>query len=123
MKTAIVRLTMAVWATLLLLALTGTTAAAVSSTARPKSFKGTVTAVDPKEKTIAVRGFWTTRTFNVGDHCKVSLEDNASAELKDLRPGYRVEVSYLQNNGVRIASQVMQKNLVFTGNIAAFDPA
>jgi Cu/Ag efflux protein CusF len=123
MKTAMVRLTMAVWATLLLLALTGRAAAAVSSTAKPKSFKGTVTAVDQKEKTFAVRGFWGTKTFNVGDHCKVSLEDKADAELKDLRPGYRVEVSHLENNGVRIASQVMQKNLVFTGNIAAIDPA
>jgi len=123
MKTAIVRLTMAVGATMLLLALTERAAAAVSSTAKPKSFKGTVTAVDQKEKTVVMRGFWTTRTFNVGDHCKVSLEDNANAELKDLRPGYRVEVSYLENNGVRIASQVMQKNLVFTGNIAAIDPA
>jgi Cu/Ag efflux protein CusF len=123
MKAAIVRSKMAVWATLLLLALTGRAAAAVSSTATPKSFKGTVTAIDQKEKTIAVRGFWTTRTFNVGDHCKVSLEDNANAGLQDLRPGYRVEVGYLENNGVRIASQVMQKNLVFTGNISAIDPA
>jgi Cu/Ag efflux protein CusF len=123
MKTAIVRLTMAVWATLLLLALSGRAAAAISSTAKPKSFKGTVTAVDQKEKTFAVRGFWSTKTFNVGDHCKVSLEDKADAELKDLRPGYRVEVNYLANNGVKIASQVMQKNLVFAGNISAIDPA
>jgi Cu/Ag efflux protein CusF len=123
MKTATVRWTMAGWAAWLLLAMTGQVAAAVSSTAKPKSFKGTITAVDPKEKSVAVRGFWTTRTFNVGDHCKVSLEDNANAELKDLRPGYRVEVGYLENNGVRIASQVMQKNLIFTGNISAIDPA
>jgi len=123
MKTAKVRSIVAVWATLLLLASTGWAGAAVPSTARPKSFKGTVTAVDQKEKTFAVRGFWSTRTFNAGDHCKVSLEDKEDAELKDLRPGYRVVVNYPGNNGVRVASQVVQKNLVFTGNISAIDPA
>lgn len=114
---------MAVWATMLLLALTGLADAAVPSTPKPKTFKGTVTAIDQKEKTFAVRGFWSTRTFNVGDHCKVSLEDKADAELKDLRPGHRVEVSYLGNSGVKVASQVVQKNLVFTGHISAIDPA
>jgi Cu/Ag efflux protein CusF len=123
MKTANVRLLMAVGTALLLLALTGRSAAADSSTAKPKCLKGTVTAVDQKEKTFAVSGFWSTRTFNAGDHCKIKLEDKADAELKDLRPGQRVEVSYVANNGVRVASQVVQKNLVFTGNISAIDPA
>jgi Cu/Ag efflux protein CusF len=108
---------------MLVLAMTGWARAAVPSTDKPKSFKGTVTAVDQKEKTFAVRGFWTTRTFNVGDHCKVSLEDKADAELKDLRPGYRVEVNYLGNSGVKVASQVTQKNQAFTGNVSAIDPA
>ena len=123
MKTGIVRLIMAVWATLLLLALTQRVGAAVTSASKPKSFKGTVTAVDQKEKTFAVRGFWSTKTFHAGDHCKVSLEDKADADLKDLRPGHRVEVSYLANSGVKIASQVAQKNLEFTGHISAIDPA
>jgi len=108
---------------MLLLALTGWAGDAVPSAPKTKSFKGAVTAVDQKEKTFAVRGFWSTRSFNAGDHCKVALEDKADAELKDLRPGDRVEVSYLGNSGVWIASQVVQKRLSFTGNIAAIDPA
>jgi len=123
MKSARVQLLMAVWTTMLLLALTGWAGAAVPSTPKTKAFKGTVTAVDQKEKTLAVRGFWTTRTFNVGDHCKVSLEDKADAELKDLRPGHRVEVRYLDDSGVKVASHVAQKNLLFTGHISAIDPA
>jgi len=123
MKTSIVRSNMAVWVTVLLLALAGWAGAAVPSAPKPKSFKGTVTAVDQKEKTFAVRGFWSTRTFNAGDHCKVSLEDKADAELKDLLPGHRVEVRYLGNSGVIVASQVMQKNLIFAGHISALDPA
>jgi Cu/Ag efflux protein CusF len=123
MKNSLVRSIMAVWVTLLLLALTSRGVAADSTTSKPKSFKGTVTAVDEKEKTFAVRGFWSTRTFNAGDHCKVSLEDKADAELKDLRPGQRVEVYYQGKDGVCVASQVLQKNLSFIGHIAAIDPA
>jgi len=122
MKNSIIRSLMAVWATTLLLALTGRAGAVVAATSKTESFKGTITAVDQKEKTFAVRGFWTTRTFNAGDHCKVSLEGKQDAELKDLLPGYRVEVTYVENYGVKIASQVAQKNLVFTGNISAIDP-
>jgi len=108
---------------MLFLALTGWAGTAVPSTAKPNSFKGTVAAVDQKEKTFTVRGFWTTRTFNVGDHCKVSLEDKTIAELKDLRPGYRVEVCYQGDSGVKVASQVAQKNLRYTGHVSAIDPA
>jgi len=108
---------------MLLLALTGRAGAADAATPRPKSFKGTITAVDQKEKTFAVRGFWSTRTFNAGDHCKVSLEDKTDADFKDLRPGQRVEVNYLANSGVQVASQVVQKNIEFTGHICAIDPA
>src|SRR6266496_5192696 len=123
MKSARVQLLMAMWTTMLLLALTGWAGAPAPSTPMTKSFKGTVTAVDQKEKTLAVRGFWTTRTFNVGDHCKVSLEDKAEAELKDLRPGHRVEVRYQDNGGVKVAGYVVQKNLLFTGHISAIDPS
>jgi len=123
MKTAIVRLMTAAWATTLLLALSARAEDAVSPTPKPKSFKGAVTAVDEKEKTFAVRGFWSTKTFNAGDHCKVSLEDKRDAGLKDLSPGQRVEVSYVANNGVQIATLVVQKSLTFTGHIAALDPA
>lgn len=122
MKTARSGSIKAVWVTLFLIVLAAWASAAVPMTAKPKSFKGTVAAVDSKEKTFAVRGFWSTRTFNAGDHLKVSLEDKADAELKDLRPGQRVEVSYLSNSGVNVASQVMQKNLVFAGHVSAIDP-
>jgi len=122
MKTTSVPWVRAVLVTLLLLALAAWATAADSPTAQSKSYKGTVTAVDQKEKTFAVRGFWSTRTFHSSEHCKISLEDKPEAALQDLRPGYRVEVSYLDNNGVRVARQVAQKNLVFRGNIAAIDP-
>lgn len=123
MKNSFVRSIMAVWVALLLPTLAGRGMAADPTTSNPKSYKGTVKAVDEKEKTFAVGGFWSTRIFNAGDHCKVSMEDKPDAELKDLRPGQRVEVYYHAKDGVHVASQVMQKNLEFTGHIAAIDPA
>ncbi|HXR04467.1 MAG TPA: DUF5666 domain-containing protein [Verrucomicrobiae bacterium] len=90
---------------------------------KDKIFKGTVTAVDQKEKTVSARDFWGTKTFNVADNCKVSLEDQPAASLGELRPGQKVEVGYENAHGVLVANRVAQHNLVFTGYISAINPA
>ena len=90
---------------------------------KDKIFKGTVTAVDQKEKTISAKDFWGAKFFNVGNTCAVSLEDQPSASLADLRPGQKVEISYENAQGVPVADRIAQHNLVFTGYINAIDPA
>jgi len=120
MKTAIIPLSMSVC---VILALTGRIYADDTTTAKQKSFNGTVMTVDEKERTLGVKRFWSTRTFDVGDHCKVSLEDKEDAALKDLRPGHRVEVQYLMRGGVKVASCIAQNDLTYAGHISAMDTA
>jgi len=88
-----------------------------------KNFKGTVTAVDSKEKTVSARNFWGTKTFNIGDSCTVSLEDQPSASLEGLRPGQKVDISYQNARGVPVVDRIVQHNLIFKGCISAIDPA
>src|SRR5580658_279151 len=87
------------------------------------AFKGTVTAVDPNEKTVAVQGFWGTRTFNISDDCLVTLEDQPTATLADLQPGQEVMVQYKNADGVLVAHQIAQHNIRFVGYVANIDTA
>jgi|WetSurMetagenome_2_1015567.scaffolds.fasta_scaffold419071_1 hypothetical protein len=123
MRSAIDRLSTTVWVVTLLTASLGRACCGDASPAKPHTTTGTVKLVDERERTITLNGFLSTRRFNVGDHCKVSLEDKPDAALKDLHPGYRVEVQYVARNGVKVASRIAQMNAAFTGHITAIDPA
>ncbi len=123
MKRAIIPVSITVCVPVLILALTGRIYADDMTTAKEKSFKGTVMTVDEKERTIGVKGFWSTRTFEVGDHCKVSLEEKEDAALRDLRPGHRVQLQYLVRGGVKVASRIAQRDVTYTGHIDAMDTA
>lgn len=94
-----------------------------SQSEKASSYKGSVVAVDPQEKTVTVRGGLTTRTFNAGDHCKVTLEDNPRASLADLAAGHKVAVQYRKVQGVLVAQEVTQHNRSFKGHVTALDPA
>jgi Cu/Ag efflux protein CusF len=87
-----------------------------------REFKGTLVSVDSADRTLSVKSFWRTRTFNLADDLKVALEDKADAALSDLRPGQKVAVAYHNADGVLIARQINQQNLVFKGRIAEIDP-
>jgi Cu/Ag efflux protein CusF len=84
-------------------------------------FKGTLVSLDSTDGTMSVKSFWRTRTFNLTDNCKVSLEDKPQAALNDLRPGQKIEVFYQSMDGVLIARHINQQNLVFKGRVTAFD--
>lgn len=88
-----------------------------------KVYKGTVSAVDAAEKTVSVKGAMFSKTFNAAEECKVSLEDKPEATLIDLRVGQKVEVQYQSAQGVLVAGQITQHNLMLKGYITAVDPA
>jgi Cu/Ag efflux protein CusF len=90
---------------------------------KEKSFKGKVVAVDAPDRSFSVKGLFFTRTFNTASDCKVSLQDKPVASLADLRPGQKVDIRYDENNGVWIARQIAQHNLILAGHITAIDPA
>ena len=90
---------------------------------KEKVYKGTITAIDATEKTVAVKGLMLNKTFNAAEACKVSLEDKPEAALDKLRPGHKVEVFYQNTRGVLVANCIVQHNLVLDGYITAIDPA
>src|ERR1044071_7342177 len=77
MKRAIMRIIATVSVTTLLLACSGRAYGDVASPAKYKTFKGTVVKVDDKDRTLTAKGFWfwSTKTFNLGDTCKVLIGD------------------------------------------------
>jgi Cu/Ag efflux protein CusF len=89
---------------------------------KEKSFKGNVVSVDAPEGTLSVKSFFFTRNFHTASDCTVSLQDKPVASLAQLRPGQKVDIRYDGNNGVLIARQITQHDLIYTGHITAIDP-
>jgi Cu/Ag efflux protein CusF len=101
--------------------------AAVQKPKTPKAkndrvYTGRIQHLDPAQRVIIAESFWSTRTFSLGDNCKIALEDKPDATLADLRPGQKIEIQYVAARGVRIAHAVQQKNLVYHGHVEAIDP-
>jgi Cu/Ag efflux protein CusF len=100
----------------------GTPATAQSQAQCEKVFKGNVTSVDVPDHILSVRSFLFRRNFNTGSDCRVSLQDKANAALGDLRPGQEVSIRYQDENGVLIARNIAQHDLVYSGHITAINP-
>jgi hypothetical protein len=89
-----------------------------------KVFKGILTAVDEKERTVSVESLWARKTFNLGENCRVIPGVRpAGVSPAALRPGQRVEVHYTNTRGVLVARLIQHRHLTFTGFISAIDPA
>lgn len=97
-------------------------AAANTSRDSGKVYKGTVSAIDAVEKTVTVQGAMLSKKFNASDACKVSLEDKPEAAMSDLRVGQKVDVHYQNAQGVLVAGQIVQHNLMLKGYVTALDP-
>jgi len=93
------------------------------TTDQGKTVTGAATAVDQMEKTVSVKSFWGVRTFNVANDCKVSLQDKPEASLGELRAGQKLKIRYDKTQGVPVAREIAQENIVLTGSIEAVDPA
>ena len=90
-----------------------------------KSYTGTVTSVDPKERTLDVKGtmLLINRRFALGDQCAYILPGRTAGAISDLRPGEKVTVNYQDAHGVLVADRVEQKPMRCSGTVAAIDPA
>ena len=123
MKTIILYTAAAAAAGFLSLASASPAFGAPSAAQSEKTFEGSVTAVDVPDNTLAVKGWFLTRNFNLGHDCKVTLQDKPIAALSDLRPGQQVDIRYQNDNGVLIATGIAQHDMVLTGHIASINPA
>jgi hypothetical protein len=96
-------------------------AASKSETLKQNSFSGTIKSVDTEKRRLEVMNFWTTKSFSLADHCRVRLEAKDAATVADLLPGHRVEVAFREVEGVRVASEVAQRDLQYEGKVVAID--
>ena len=88
-----------------------------------KSYTGTVVSVDTKEHTLVLEGFFTSKTFNLGDNCAYTVVDKGAGVIGDLHPGQRVEVVYQEAHDVLVADRVTQEPMCYEGTVKACDPA
>ena len=87
-----------------------------------KSYTDTVVSVDAKEHTLVVEGFFSRKTFNLGDSCVYTFEDKGAGTIGDLHPGQRVEVIYQEAHDVLVADRVTQEPMCYEGTVRACDP-
>jgi Cu/Ag efflux protein CusF len=90
-----------------------------------RSYTGTVTSVDPKERTLDVKGtlLLINRKFALGDNCAYVSPGHPAGAIGDLRPGEKVTVNYQDASGVRVADRVEQKPMCYSGTVTSIDPA
>src|ERR1051326_5428025 len=109
------------------LVLAGTVAAFADESAgatptRDRSCTGVITALDPKEKTVTIKRFWFSKTFNVPDNCAIAVGDKKDAALNNLRRGQKIEVTYKDARGVLVANRIVQEKRLYAGSVQFIDP-
>jgi hypothetical protein len=86
-----------------------------------KSYSGTVVSVDVKERTLGMQGFFSSKTFNLGDNCAFVFVDKGAGAISDLRPGQRLGIVYQEVHGVLVADRITQEAMNYEGTIKACD--
>ncbi len=92
-----------------------------AGTNHEKCWRGTVSAIDTRDNTIAVKRAWLTKKFNVGEHCAITAIGKKEAALTDLRPGERVRIRYQNAEGVLVADRIAERALHYRGTVSAID--
>jgi hypothetical protein len=71
-----------------------------------ETYTGTLTAVDLENRTVKAKGLLRSKMFNLADNCKIVLNGEPDASLRDLKPGDKLVFSYDDVNGVNVANRV-----------------
>jgi Cu/Ag efflux protein CusF len=93
-----------------------------ASAPHEKSLKGEVVAVNPIDKSVQVKGFLSTKRFNMANDCQVIFADKPAPAPAALRPGQEVEVKYENAQGVLVAHRIVQHNQTYEGYVRSIDP-
>ena len=71
------------------------------------TFTGTLTAIDLGERTLKAKGsFSGAKKFHLADNCAILVNGKSDAELRDLRPGENLVLSYDDVNGVNVVNRI-----------------
>jgi len=73
-------------------------------------FHGRITAINPETRTMTVEGASGAREFKFGEKPVITLKDNRTPRLTDLKVGYPVVVGYHEVNGTYTAETVIRSD-------------
>jgi Cu/Ag efflux protein CusF len=82
---------------------------------------GYITAVDPAQRTLTIKGSGGKKHFTVAADCDVLLKDSKVGTLENLKVGHSVNVAFDPADGVWTARKIEQKAETFVGTIQALD--
>ena len=92
-----------------------------TSTNLEKDYTGTINQVDVKQSTLEVKGFLSSKKFNLGSSCVYVLLEKPFGAITDLRSGQKVKVFYQDANGILAADRVEQQPQSFEGRVTSID--
>jgi hypothetical protein len=72
------------------------------------TFKGELTAIDLSERTLKAKSLLNTKQFELAKDCTLIIDGKPSHELRDLRTGDQLTISYDDVNGVYIANRIAE---------------
>ena len=85
-----------------------------------KTYTGTISTVDTKERVLEIRVFVANKQFNLGDTCTYIIAGKGIGSIDDLRPGQRVMINY-HTNSASVADCVKQGLKICDGMVTAND--
>jgi hypothetical protein len=85
-------------------------------------FPGHITAMNPEERKLTIKGRQFAKQFIIPDDCQVVLKDDKEGPVKDLKIGQFVNVIYEDPpNGSPTARRIEQESDTFVGKVRAID--
>lgn len=109
------------WPLLLGLACLLTTAVSAGPPENGQQTSGTLAAVNVKDRTVTLKGFWSSKTYNLGEGCQLEIPNNPNPQIADLHPGHQVDITYQTVNGIPVVSHLVQEDLIVIGDIESLD--
>jgi Cu/Ag efflux protein CusF len=69
-------------------------------------FTGSLVAIDLPERTVKAREGFTTKKFNLADHCAIVMNGKTDGRLDDLKPNDHLVFSYEEVNGINVVNRI-----------------
>jgi hypothetical protein len=80
-----------------------------------ETYSGMVVSVNPNARTLEVKEFLSSKTFDLSDKCTIVLWRKPLGTINDLRLGEKVTVSYRDANGTLVANRILQNPITDAG--------
>jgi Cu/Ag efflux protein CusF len=84
-------------------------------------FAGSIKQIAPKEHKLAVERGRFTKPFEIGGDCQITVGNNKSGTLAELKVGDKITVIYVSENDALVALRIEGSDETFAGTIQAID--